>query len=694
MSEKLNEQNKFKLELTYPEGISLLCELNQEQNEMECKVDREINDKTIIIEQTVVKQGVEDYFNLKSVNPKEKVNCLNAVLQDSIKKENIPVSFRQVSHFAKNNTGFSFILIALISEKMNKGKNLAIKVNINNETEDKEINCILEDSVTPQNGQSQGSFLCSIDKNKNSDLKNVNLNNLSVKISPNNELISGVSDLNDTKSNPAKTDEEIKNIKEKLQKNETVNVLTNVIDYYNDKIEVNTLTLDSIDIDTCKSTGKLILNGALSNDIEEKINFDLPLTYPNVELKCELNEVKKNTKTEIKCKSQSEFKSVESIVIEPQLIKKLNQELFYIKGKTFNLDGKKTCEKYGTIKKQIIEQRQSSGVYYAFMGQLSIVNQFLQFFMALTKNINSKFKSSYTFFSDLKLSNRRNLRYLEEILTNLKITCNQEKELSLDKTGGFNCKSDSNDIKGNPLSLEIDADSVTEISGIEKANSQIEFNDNIDYSNLDNLKTINDLSEINIESINGSTCSQDGQYKLEGNISDSTKLNSNYSNIEITFSYPESIGLCEIDINKSNKKINMTCQNREKFEISQIIIDRSLIQNSKGENIFFINSFSTAEQFSCGISPNSIKTNILEEPIPTSIPTTIVLDTPGIYRPKKSSKGLSGGAIAGIVIACVVFVAAVGALILLLRKKSSNGIKINVNSTIDEAKTDTIIKNN
>ena len=40
MSEKLNEQNKFKLDLTYPEGISLLCELNQEQNEMECKVDR------------------------------------------------------------------------------------------------------------------------------------------------------------------------------------------------------------------------------------------------------------------------------------------------------------------------------------------------------------------------------------------------------------------------------------------------------------------------------------------------------------------------------------------------------------------------------------------------------------------------------------------------------------------------------
>ena len=159
---------------------------------------------------------------------------------------------------------------------MNKGKKLTIKVNINNEKEDKEINCILEDSVTPQNGQSQGIFLCSIDKNKNSDWKNVNLNNLSVKISPNNELISGVSDLNDTKSNPAKTDEEIKNIKEKLQKNETVNVLTNVIDYYNDKIEVNTLTLDSIDIDTCKSTGKLILNGALSNDIEEKINFDLP----------------------------------------------------------------------------------------------------------------------------------------------------------------------------------------------------------------------------------------------------------------------------------------------------------------------------------------------------------------------------------------------------------------------------------
>ena len=693
MSEKLNEQNKFKLDLTYPEGISLLCELNQEQNEMECKVDREINDKTIIIEQTVVKQGVEDYFNLKSVNPKEKVNCLNAVLQDSIKKENIPVSFRQVSHFAKNNTGFSFILIALISEKMNKGKKLTIKVNINNEKEDKEINCILEDSVTPQNGQSQGSFLCSIDKNKNSDWKNVNLNNLSVKISPNNELISGVSDLNDTKSNPAKTDEEIKNIKEKLQKNETVNVLTNVIDYYNDKIEVNTLTLDSIDIDTCKSTGKLILNGALSNDIEEKINFDLPLTYPNVELKCELNEVKKNTKTEIKCKSQSEFKSVESIVIEPQLIKKLNQELFYIKGKTFNLESKKSCEKYETIKRQIIHQRQSSGVFYAFMGKLSIVDQFLQFFMALTKNINAKFNSSYTFFSDLKVSNTRNLRYLEETLTNIKITCNEEKGLSLDKTGGFNCKSDSDNIKGNPLSLEIDTDKVTEISGIEKANSQIEFNDDLDYSKLDNLKKINELPEINIENIYENTCSQNGQYKLEGSITDISKLESKYSNIEITFSNPESTGLCEIDINKSNKKINMNCENREKFGISQIIIDRSLIQDSKGNNIFFINSFSTAEQFSCGISPNSLKSDIPEESSPTSIPTTIGIVNPRIYKPKKSSTGLSGGAIAGIVIACVAVVAVVAILILLLKKRSPNNIKVEANSTINEAKSETILNN-
>ena len=62
---------------------------------------------------------------------------------------------------------FSFILIALVTEKMEKGKKLSINIYINNEKDDIPIDCILENSVDPKSEQTQANFLCSVDKNKN-----------------------------------------------------------------------------------------------------------------------------------------------------------------------------------------------------------------------------------------------------------------------------------------------------------------------------------------------------------------------------------------------------------------------------------------------------------------------------------------------------------------------------------------------
>ena len=73
----------------------------------------------------------------------------------------------------------------------------------------------------------------------------------------------------------------------------------------------------------CNTTGKFTIIGTFSNDIEEKINFDLPLTYPNVEIQCELNEVSGNTLTTITCKSLSTIISIENVVIEKKMIKKI-----------------------------------------------------------------------------------------------------------------------------------------------------------------------------------------------------------------------------------------------------------------------------------------------------------------------------------------------------------------------------------
>ena len=85
-------------------------------------------------------------------------------------------------------------------------------------------------------------------------------------------------------------------------------------------------------------------------------------------------------------------------------------------------------------------------------------------------------------------------------------------------------------------------------------------------------------------------------------------LESSDSNIEIRFSSPESIGLCYIEI--ENEEITMTCQNKEKFSISKILIDRQAIQDSEGNEIFIVYSFTSPEQFACDISLNSVLTNV------------------------------------------------------------------------------------
>ena len=117
MTEKLDEIKKINIPLTYPEGITLSCELNDAQNKLECKVDREMNNKTIIIEQTLIKQGNSDYFNLKSIKTEEIISCSNALFQESLEKKNSTISVRQVSHFEKKMMDFLLFLLDYLRKK-------------------------------------------------------------------------------------------------------------------------------------------------------------------------------------------------------------------------------------------------------------------------------------------------------------------------------------------------------------------------------------------------------------------------------------------------------------------------------------------------------------------------------------------------------------------------------------------------
>ena len=705
ITEKLEDTTKINIPLTYPEGITLTCEFNDAQDKVECKVDREINNKTIIIEQTVIKNGNEDYFNLKSIITEESISCSNALLQESLEKQDLKLSFRQVSHFQSNNDGFSFIFIGLSSEKINKGNILSINVNINNESEDREISCNLENDVNPDNGQMQANYLCSVNKNTNDYWNSLNYEDISVSISPNNK-IGGVTELDEISANPSKTDEEIRKIKEKRENNEDISDLENIIDYYETQIETNILNLESIDMNKCNTTGKFTIIGTFSNDIEEKINFDLPLTYPNVEIQCELNEVSGNTLTTITCKSLSTIISIENVVIEKKMIKKKNKELFLIEGKNFILNEKKSCNSYDAVRRAILEQRMNSKISYSLMSNVEIVDQALQYFMAFERESDDiSFEEFYTFYNSISVSTRRILRSLEtNTISDIPVTCKLNQSLVMGTIGGYNCKSDQNDIQGTLLSISLDTDEIGSISGIDNVNLQpiTNANNNIDYSNIENLRKISELPNVNINNINGESCSNNGQYIIYGEISDISKVEEKYSNINLLLSSTKSIGLCEVNINKDDKNITIICQNSDKFKMSQIRIEKSLIQDSEGNNIFQIKSYSSPEQFSCDISLNSVK--ITTQGNNATEPETQV-ETEREQEPKpdpeqtkkgyssrfwRTNSGLSGGTIAAIIIPLVVVIIALIIVFVLMKK----GILSKKDKNIKDANDSTIRKLN
>ena len=329
------------------------------------------------------------------------------------------------------------------------------------------------------------------------------------------------------------------------------------------------------------------------------------------------------------------------------------------------------------------------------MSNVEIVEQALQYFMAFERESDDiSFEEYYTFYTSISVSTRRVLRSLEtNTISDIPVTCKLNQSLVMGTIGGYNCKSDTNDIQGTLLSMSLNTDEIRSISGIDNVNLQsiTNSNNNIDYSNIENLRKIAELPYVDINSINGESCSNKGQYITYGKISDTSKVEEKYSNINIFLSSTHSIGLCEVKLNKGDKNITIICQNSDKFAMSQIRIEKSLIQNSEGNNIFQINSYRSPEQFSCDISLNSVKittqgnnmsepettTEAEKEPEPEQEPTK----KRAYLRFWRTNSGVSGGIIAAIIIPIVLVVIALVIVLVLMKK----GIPPKKDKNIDES---------
>ena len=120
---------------------------------------------------------------------------------ESEEKAKVTISFRQVSHFKENgNNGFSFYLASLVTQTLDSGYSITIKIYIliNKVKKEKTANCVLQSRVSLDSGsKAQGDFNCEIELEEQ-EYKQINFTDTqSITVSSENTVISGVSGLDD-----------------------------------------------------------------------------------------------------------------------------------------------------------------------------------------------------------------------------------------------------------------------------------------------------------------------------------------------------------------------------------------------------------------------------------------------------------------------------------------------------------------
>ena len=289
--------------------------------------------------------------------------------------------------------------------------------------------------------------------------------------------------------------------------------------------------------------------------------------------------------------------------------------------------------------------------------------------MAVTrKKPEISFKTNYNFPINLLLSSETLLRHLEEVVYGIQTKCIINKELQSKYAAGYDC-SNSDIFEGIPESMEIDANKIKDIEGIPDRANPTKIVYNIDYSILQNLKNIDNIPIAEIKFINADSCPKEGEFKINATLNHIGNLKNKYSNVQIQFAVPETSGICEIYIQDNN--MNMTCQNTEKFYITQIFIDKQFVQDSENNEIFLIETFTNPEQFSCNISLN------LNSKVNNSVESQ--------SRFKKKENGLKGGHIALIVI--MILIAIISSIILVILLKNRKKKKL-----VNDARDSTVLK--
>ena len=641
LSEGKKINGQFSIPLTYPEGITLTCSF--EDQDIQCIADKELDD-SVIIEQMVISEGGEELFILQKVI-QDSMSCANGLKVQAEEKTNVAVSFRQVCKIEEKPSGFSFFFFALVNKNLPQSYVLEINVivMIGGSPVEKVAKCTLKEAVTVTGSPVQGDFECEValESGEKAETKDLSL-------SPNNGNIGGCAELTPEELSPSATDEAIKN--------------GEISDFSlpeNKNKVPPSFTISTMNFAKCASKGKIKVEGEFSEEIKEEMTFELPFSFPAAKVKCTVESATAKQKVEIVCKMQKVKKSLmfKQLIIEPRLLKKKRAEMLYVQKANIELEEEGIkCENYNDIKLQLAKRRKENAKFsFIQIGRPTGFN--FWFFLALTKKLPTVEFTSMTIEVTLTIekNRRRNLDTVE-LDEDTTIKCTPNKDQGTENSCPLNCEGKGS----NPVAVEFEDD---KISGAPDKVT-IDTNPNPDYSKKTALEEFDKLPSLTVTNIASNNCSNTGKYIIEGTFTGT--LNS-ANDMTIPFDSPDSSGLCDLEVESNNFKLN--CENKEEFDVSEIMLSPKVVYDKSGNEALFkiSNDFTAPKPFACAIG------NLTTSEPDSTISSLIIISTDiingtepaseGQKRFTKNSKsGLGGGAIAGIVVACVVAIAIVGAV--------------------------------
>ena len=670
LSSKLENFIQFELPLAYPNNSIVICNIENSEPksnvEMKCKTKGSISNEKIKISQiSIFDNKKEELLIIEKYESSNEINCANSKL----KIKEYPVIFRQVNKFKINNNKFSFFFAGLSPIRLKKGEIIKMLVVLVKEEKrgdesiivkknQKEIKCELNSDVIPFNGgYVQADFTCEGELKNEEDADSIEI------ISSND--ITGINDkLEDYQKNPKLTEEEI-------EKTKNDKGIGKVIDYslQENKFEnLPIIQILSISKNKCADKGKIQFKAKFNEDMNQKLNFEIPLSYPSSIIKCNSPKAKANKEVFIDCKVKKEFNKANQIFIEPLIIRKKNKELLFVNKTNLSSsdlgDNKEiNCIDYNQKQLEIANQKYNSKYTFVQTNNFILTDNIILF------NFIIYSLSGYHNWIPLKITiNKGNsiLRNLEEI-DEKEINCSR---IDSDILGNYNCTIPNINInnKSEIESFIIESD---DISGLFDLNTNpIETDESIHNGKINNFSDpkyiIPLLNNTQLMSDN-EKCEKDGVFNLNGTLIRKGVIEKG-ENVEINFiNPPDSGAICSIPITKINSNMIIECQNKDYFENENVIIGTQMIGDK-----FLFDKTQSNDSISCAISSYSF---IKENPVENSVNITNTY-----FNKKNSSKGLTGGAITAIVLISLAILIGIGVLIALIK----NGVILSSKQTNDK----------